>query len=66
MDLLVTLVKGFFLLANNAIKSSILGSAGVVDSTLSLLGGIFPRCLSVGQIGQLVTHRETVRGARSV
>ena len=62
----MTLVKGFFLLANNAIKSSILGSAGVVDSTLSLLDRIFPRCLSVGQIGQLVTHRETVRGARSV
>ena len=55
-----------FLQLTNVTKNFILDVAGVVCLSLSLIGELFPRCLSVRRTGQLMTHDETVRVARSV
>ena len=38
----------------------------VADLTLSLLGDVFQRCLSVRHMAQLVTHGKTAKIAKSV
>ena len=64
MDLLVTLVNDVLPLTV-VTKNSILDVAGDVDSSLSILGKLSPRWLSVRYIGQLATHGQTVTIAKS-
>ena len=47
-------------------KSCILDVAGEVDLSLSLLGEVFQRYLSVSHTGQLVTQGKYVRAAKPV
>lgn len=50
----------------NVTKNSVLDVVEVVDSPLSLLGDLSPRCLSVRQRGRLATYGEILRVVRSV
>lgn len=56
----------WFQLLTNVTKNFILYVSGVVDWLLSLLSKPLPMCLSVRDIGQLVTHGEIMRVVKSV